>query len=379
MCRLLALLLATVLLVSCGRSEGDTSLAVGVVDDVVRADPAQAGALLDELVGSGFDSVALTSIWEPGRSAPTTEELATLRAVAAEAEQRDIRLFVRLYHAGSATTPLTERARAEFAAYAAALVQGVESLDDLIVGNEPNLNRFWLPQYGPTGEDVAAPAYLALLATTYDAVKDARDGVRVWGGATAPRGGDRPGGRRHTQSPTVFIRDLGASYRASGRDRPVMDGYVHHPYPESSQVPIDLEHPRTTSIGLADYDKLVALLGEAFDGTEQAGSELPVLYGEVGIETAVPPSKTALYSGSETTPTTIDETQAAAYRRALELAACQPTVAGVLLFHLRDEPALEGWQSGVRYVDGSPKRSLDAVRAAASAASDGTLDVRCDT
>jgi hypothetical protein len=378
--RLLALLLATVVLASCGTSEdGRSPLAVGVVDDVVRADPALAGRLLDELVRSGFDSLAVTSIWEPGRSAPTADELATLRAVAEEAERRDVRLLVRLYHAGSGTTPLSEQGRDDFAAYAAALAEGVEPLDDLIVGNEPNLNRFWLPQFGSSGENVAAPAYLALLATTYDAVKEARDDVRVWGGATAPRGGDRPGGQRQTHSPTVFIRDLGASYRASGRDRPVMDGFVHHPYPESSQVPIDLEHPRTTSIGLADYDKLVALLGEAFDGTAQAGSELPVLYGEVGIETPVPPEKSALYSGAETAATASVGVQAAAYRRALELATCQPTVAGVLLFHLRDEPVLEGWQSGVRYVDGSAKGSLPATRAAATAAAEGTLDVRCDT
>jgi hypothetical protein len=377
--RLLTLLLATVLLAACGSSERDSSgLAVGVVDDVVRTDPRLAGSLLDELVRSGFDSLAVTSIWEPGSSTPTADELATLRTVAAEAEQREVRLLVRLYHAGSGTTPLSEQARKEFAAYAAALAEGVEPLDDLIVGNEPNLNRFWLPQFGASGENVAAPAYLALLATTYDAVKAARDDVRVWGGATAPRGGDRPGGRRQTHSPTRFIRDLGAAFRASGRERPVMDGFVHHPYPESSRVPIDLAHPRTTSIGLADYDKLVALLGEAFDGTAQPGSELPLLYGEVGIETSVPPGKAAGYSGVETAPTTTAAAQASAYRRALELAACQPTVAGVLLFHLRDEPVLEGWQSGVRYVDGASKPSLPAVRAAATDAAEGTLDVRCE-
>ena len=36
-----------------------------------------------------------------------------------------------------------------------------------------------------------------------------------------------------------------------------MDGFVHHPYPESAVVPIDLPHPRVRTIGLADYDKLV--------------------------------------------------------------------------------------------------------------------------
>ena len=41
----------------------------------------------------------------------------------------------------------------------------------LIVGNEPNLNRFWMPQFTPAGRDAAAASYLALLAQTYDAIK----------------------------------------------------------------------------------------------------------------------------------------------------------------------------------------------------------------
>ena len=348
-------------------------LAVGAVDDVVRSQP----ALVEELVDSGFGAIAITSIWEPGLRAPRAEELASLRAVAAEAEKSDVRLIVRLYHAGSATTPLTDTARDEFASYAAALVQEVEQIDDVIVGNEPNLNRFWLPQFGPNGRNVAAAAYLQLLARTYDAVKEARNDVLVWGGATSPRGGDRPGGARPTRSPTRFIQDLGAAYRAADRRQPIMDGYAHHPYPESSRTPIDQPHPRTTTIGLADYDKLVTLLGEAFDGTAQPGSELPILYGEIGIETEVPPDKRALYTGVEISPTTDPVTQAGAYRRALALSACQPNVAVMLVFHFRDEPSLEGWQSGVRWVDGDPKASLEPVRESLQAADAGRLAEQC--
>ena len=69
--------------------------------------------------------------------------------------------------------------------------------------------------------------------------------------------------------------------------------------------------------------------------------------------------------------------QAVAYRHTLELAACQPHVAGVLLFHLRDEPSLSGWQSGIRYADGSPKRSLPAVGEAVAEGTDGDLAARC--
>jgi hypothetical protein len=288
-----------------------------------------------------------------------------------------VRLFVIVYQPGSATTPLSSEARSQFAAYTAAVVKRVGTVRDVIVGNEPNLNRFWLPQFGPGGANVSAAAYLRLLATTYDAVKAARDDVRVWGGATAPRGADRPGAARETTSPTTFVRALGAAYHASGRDRPVMDGFVHHPYPESSAVPIDLPHPRVKSIGIADYDKLVQLLGDAFDGTAQKGSDLPILYGEIGIETTIPARKRALYTDHEIARTVSEQAQAEAYRRTLELAGCQPNVAGVLFFHLLDEPSLVGWQSGVRYVDGAPKQSLPSAREAATQAEAGELGTRC--
>jgi hypothetical protein len=348
----------TVLTVGCGGTT-PPRLDVGAVDDVVRTDP---GALLDQLTASGLAAVGATSIWEPGRTAPTTAETATLAAVVKAAHERNVRVFLAVYPRGSATAPITPAARAAFASYVAAIVRSLPALDDVIVGNEPNLNRFWLPQFGPNGADVAAPAYLALLAQVYDAAKSARADVRVWGGATAPRGIDRAGTGRDTHSPTTFILDLGAAYRASGRTKPLMDGFVHHPYAESSTAPLDRIHPRTTTIGLADYRKLVDLLGEAFDGTGQDGSALPILYGEIGVETSVPSSHDDLYTGHETGRPVSEVTQARAYVQALELAACQPTVEAVLLFHVRDEPALEGWQSGIRLVDGTPKRSHDAVR-----------------
>jgi hypothetical protein len=368
-------LLATMLLAGCGGGGGN-GLVVGVVDDAARSgDPV---AFVDELTASGFDALAVSSIWAPGETAPPPSEADTLRRVADAADAAHVRLFVVVYHAGSATTPLTAEARSTFATYAAALATSLHNVHDLIIGNEPNLNRFWLPQFGPTGANVSAAAYLSLLAETYDAVKAARSDVRVWGGATAPRGSDRPNASRATTSPTAFIRALGAAYRRSGRTRPVMDGFVHHPYPESATTPIDLPHPKVRTIGLGDYGKLANLLTEAFGGTAQNGGDLPILYGEIGVETTIPPAKQGLYHGTEIAPTVSEEAQAAAYRRTLEIVACQPRVAGVLFFHLRDEPDLAGWQSGIRYADGTPKQSLEAVSEAVTEATSGRLSKRCD-
>ena len=52
-----------------------------------------------------------------------------------------------------ASTPLTPEAREQFAAYVTALMQQLPSVEDVIVGNEPNLNRFWLPQFNPDGTE----------------------------------------------------------------------------------------------------------------------------------------------------------------------------------------------------------------------------------
>jgi hypothetical protein len=185
----------------------------------------------------------------------------------------------------------------------------------------------------------------------------------VIGGALAPHGGDHPS-VRPTHSPTQFILDLGAAYRASGRDRPLMDAFCIHPYGESPRIPPMLEHPRTTTIGIADYPELVKLLTDAFDGTAQPGSTLPIVYGEYGVETRIPPTKAALYTGHEVSAPVDEATQARYYVEAIHAAEQQPNVTMLFLFHVVDESRLEGLQSATRYADGSPKSSEPAVQAA---------------
>jgi len=359
---------------------GGPAMTLGAAEDAVRApDLVTANVKMTELRLAGFTAVRVTSNWRPGLTAPTADELATLRNVETAARLSGVKVYVSVYSPGSATTPLDPAAQSQFAQYAAALAAALPSFDDIIVGNEPNLNRFWLPQFAPDGSIASAPAYLSLLAQTYDALKAVDPGLRVWGGALAPRGSDRPGGIRPTTSPTAFLQALGAAYRASGRTLPVMDGLAFHPYPDNSSVSPDFPHPRSTSIGLADYGKLVSLLAAAFDGTAQQGSTLPILYDEFGIESTIPAGKASLYTGTEPATTKpVDEyQQAAAYDLGLRLAFCQPTVAGVLLFHSQDESALLSWQSGVYYADGTPKSSLPAVRDSLDRARGGSI-TRCD-
>jgi hypothetical protein len=237
----------------------------------------------------------------------------------------------------------------------------------VIVDNEPNLSTFWRPQFGVAGSDLAARAYTDLLARSYDAVKAARPAVQVLGGAVSPRGADRPGGSRPTHSPTAFIRDLGSAYRASGRKRPLMDGFAIHPYMEASRDSPTAAHPDNTTITIADYPKLVSLLARAFRGTAQPGARLPVYYTEFGVQTAVPAAKRRFYDQLDSPASTDSvsfDTQATYYVRALELAYCQPTVRGLFIFHTFDEPGLDGWQSGLYFADRTPKPSLPAFKRA---------------
>ena len=376
---LFAVLGAALALSAPGVAAAGPDLVAGVVEDDVRASTmVEADSRMTTLRLLGYQAVRVTSYWTPGRPAPTEAELAVLRNVVEAGERHGVRVYVTVMHPGSRTTPLTAEARSEFASFAAAIARAVPSLKYVIVGNEPNLNRFWLPQFALDGSSVAPAAYLALLAQTYDALKAASPEVEVLGVALSPRGTDRPDGVRPSHSPTRYLEELGAAYRASGRDRPVMDAFAIHPYADNSSQPPTTAHPLTTTIGVADYDKLVALLGAAFDGTAQPGSELPIFYGEFGVESEIPAAKASLYTGSEPTTTkpVPESTQAAYYEQALALAFCQPTVEGMLLFLARDERSRASWQSGLLYVDGTPKSSRAKVGEALKRTAGGSI-ARC--
>jgi hypothetical protein len=335
---------------------------VGAAEDAAQAPSlALAKSKMDLAKLAGLNAIRVTAQWRPGQTAPLPAALASLQNAVGAADLDGIAVYLSIYPYGSSVTPLTAQARAQFAAFATSLATALPTVHRFIVGNEPNINRFWMPQFADDGSDVAAPAYEALLAQTYDALKAASPGVTVFGGALSPRGNDSVMSRKH--SPTTFIADLGRAYRRSGRTRPIMDAFALHPYEDNSSIPPSFAHPRSTTISVADYPKLVALLGEAFDGTAQAGSTLPVVYDEFGVQSRIPAAKARVYQGAESPAAraVTEATQAEYYAEAVALAACQPTVSAILIFHVSDEAQLDRWQSGLYYADDTPKTSLSVV------------------
>jgi hypothetical protein len=361
-------------------SAGGPAMLIGATEDAVRQPTlVQAKAQMDLLTLAGFNAVRITQIWTPGQTEPDAANLAELQNVEAAARLDGVTVILAVTNFGSRTTPLTLEDQGDFAAYAAALARALPQIRYFVIGNEPNLNRYWLPQFNPDGTDAAAPAYESLLAETYDALKTVSPKILVLGGALSPHGSDDPTNPRQTHSPTGFLTDLAAAYRESGRTTPIMDAFAFHPYEDNSSIdPIKGVHPNSTTIALGDYAKLVTLMGQLFDGTAQRGSTLPIYDDEFGVETQIPATKASLYTGTE--PSTVkpvtEQVQGQYYREAIQLAFCQPNLRGLFLFHTVDETDLNRWQSGLYYADGTPKSDLTFVRQAIQEAHRGVV-TRC--
>ena len=344
-------------------------LGVGAVEDAAIWQNPDAEMDLAKL--AGFNTVRMTAQWSNGMTILPPGQVTRLQRAAMSASARGITPIVSIYNVNGATAPNDPSARAQFVEFAKSTVRALPWVTTFIVGNEPNSSFYWQPQFDAGGKDAAAASYEQLLAATYDGIKQTRPGATVVGGALDSHGNDGSTPHPSSHSPATFIHDLGAAYRASGRKAPIMDVFDEHIYGDTSASPPSMQHADST-ITEGDYARLVALLTRAFAGTAQQGSALPILYGEYGVESAIPAAKAPAYTGKEAAVTVDEATQGAYYAQAMRLAQCQPNVIGLMLFHVVDESALGAWQSGPFYADGTPKSSLQTIHDAARAAESGS-------
>ena len=122
-----------------------------------------------------------------------------------------------------------------------------------------------------------------------------------------------------------------------------MDVFAFHPYPESSAIPptsatrVDVDRDR-------DYPKLVALLGEAFDGTGRAADRLRRVRRPVARSRRAQARRVHRERRRGARRGRRGDA-GRYYAQAIELAACQPTVKGSLFFHVTTSRDLDRWQS----------------------------------
>ena len=332
-----------------------TPLIVGVTEDRLGSDPATISRDAKRL---GIDAVRVTMTWHPGLTAPNVSQRAQLDA----AKSSPLRIVLSVWGDRGRDAPQTAAQRDQYCGFLRRIVSDYRSIKDVVIWNEPNKELFWNPQYGPGGQSLAPARYEALLARCWDVL---HDDVDVLGPSTAPRGNDNPQATSNaSHSPQRFLEEMAAAYRASRRDRPILDILAHHVYGSTPGEPPGQQHPGRT-IGQGDYARLMETLTLGFSGTAQPVPD--VWYLEAGFETTIDPAKRSLYSGRELVQAILPAEQAAGLRAALQLAASQPRVTAWFNFLLWDESRLEGWQSGIYWADGSPKPSTNAFEAAVAA------------
>ena len=274
-----------------------------------------------------------------------------------------------------------------FAAYVRQVALRYPQVREYVIGNEPNVRRFFQPQHAADGTIASAGVYEQVLAAAYDTLKSIDPGIEVDGLAISPQGNDQGlGAGAESVSPVRFIAALGDAYRKSGRTAPIADAVDIHSYAAVNTLP--LTQPRKwPQAGPADLDRLKQAWWDAFQGTAQplfqetgdpgvpGQTFVKFRIDESGTQVKIDPTKVdpTLYSGRENVPTVDEATQARYYTDLINLVKCDPTVQTLDLFHLVDEPLLLGFQSGLLRVDNSLRPSYSAVKKAILAA--GTCPV----
>jgi FG-GAP-like repeat/FG-GAP repeat len=360
---------------------------IGVNDDAAK-DPAQVGWFYPTLAGEGLTESTLTLRWDETAPTAIPDQAAVTRAVtAAKANGATVELDLFPLHSAaftggakcaSTTDPQGCGSTAQiqaFAAWTAAVAGAFPTVHSYIVMNECNQPLFVNPQFDATGANQSAEICGRALAAAYDALKAVSTQNFVWGVGLSPRGNDNPTAVSNVStSPTRFLGALGAWFKASGRTRPLMDGLDFHPYPIPQSLPFATGYAGATSASVSNLPRIYQAFYDGFNGSpqrtigQQAGGGLPISLNEVGIQTDstgkpgyVGTETAANAAGGVLGASATEDYQATWYQQMLQYVACDPNIRQVDIYHLIDEAALPGWQSGLFYIDRSPKASASIV------------------
>ena len=351
----------------CGRAAANVSF--GITEDTgALTDPAMFYSTLNEL-GAGENRIAIT--WDPAH--PTTiPNQAALDFWIPEATIHAVRVLFAVSPAHPSDITSSPARIGQFAAFLQQLATTYPVVKAYVIGNEPNQPRFWQPQFSETGADVSGASYEPLLAASYDALKGVDPSITVIGLGLSPRGNDNPFAKDNVSiSPVRFLKDVGTAYRASKRNKPLMDELGFHPYPNQNNDPPLKGYPWPKA-GIPNLDRLKQGVWDAFNGTAQPvfaergrpapANALKLDLDETGWQVAIPASLQSLYTGKENVIPIDEGTQAQYYSDIVRFVSCDPDVRSLSFFHLVDERDLDRWQSGLLRLDDSKRPSFASVK-----------------
>jgi hypothetical protein len=335
---------------------------VGANDDTGKFAPDAGATFYAEMTGLGLRQTVVTVRWQPSDPLALAERpLLDLTVAAARSAGLSVVLATYPYPPREVEAGL---ARPDaFGAWLAELARRYPDVRQFVVGNEPNQPAFWRPQLTTT-KQLSARSFGPFLAAGYDALKGVDPGITVVGVGLSPRGNDRPTAKSNVStSPVRFLAALGSWYRASGRQRPLMDGLSFHPYPNAATDPLSRGYAWPNA-GFVNLDRVKQAVWDAFSGTAQPTTVdgLRLYLDEVGWQ--VDTTGRDGYVGTENVPVTEEETQAAIYGELVRRAACDPDIAQVNVFGFRDDALRTGFQAGLYRADGSARPAAAAVAAA---------------
>jgi hypothetical protein len=362
------------------RQTAATSISFGITDDAMKYAEDGGGSLFADLNDLGMTDNRINVFWDENTPTKILEEdfIDRMMPVAAQYGIR-VEMAIQPIHALAFATNTAAKIAA-FTSYVREVALRWPQVKEFVVGNEPNVKRFWQPQHNPDGSISSAAVYEQVLAASYDTLKAIDPSITVDGLALSPRGNDgAPGTNAEGVSPVRFIAALGAAYRQSGRTKPIADVFDFHAYSNINTQPLTRPY-QWPNAGAANLDRLKQAWWDAFHGTGQpvfreAGKTGPGPFvtfriDESGTQVKVDPTKVSasLYSLKENVPTVDEATQAQYYTGLINLVKCDASVSTLDLFHLIDEPLLNGFQSGLLRVDGSKRPSYAAVKQAIAGA-----------
>jgi len=214
--------------------------------------------------------------------------------------------------------------------------------------NEPNNPIFLAPQYKKTSKGwsiQSAVDYAKICNAIYTGIHGTLvSGERVACGCTAPRGNNNPSSARPSVSPLAFLRAVKQAGLVT------FDAWAHHPYyagptDQPTTVPVTTKGAPATAVTLGNIGDLIRLVTQLYGNKR-------IWITEYGYQTNPPD---VLYGVSYAK-------QAAYLTQAFAIARANPRIDMMLWFLLRDDPNLNGWQSGLLTARGAKKPAFNAFK-----------------